>query len=245
MGRLISFTPCSREALRETVPAMPSPRSQSDESLAAYYARRAPEFEAVYALPERQDDLQKLRDLLRGLVAGRALLEVACGTGYWTQVMAETARSITATDINPAVIELARAKAYRGGPVTLRLADAWRSGEVQGRFTGGAALFWWSHLVRSRTRAFLEQFQRVLLPGALVVLADNLPVPGRHTPIARTDDEGNTYQLRRLRSGERFEVIKNYPSEAELRAAVKGLGEEVHYTALTYYWACWYRTTPA
>jgi demethylmenaquinone methyltransferase/2-methoxy-6-polyprenyl-1,4-benzoquinol methylase len=215
---------------------------QTDESLAAYYAERAPEFEAVYALPERQADLEQMRRLLRDLATGQDLLETACGTGYWTQVMAETARSITATDINQEVLALARAKQYPPGKVRCLLADAWHMEEVSGQFTAGAALFWWSHVPRGRQRAFLEQFHRALLPGALVVLADNLPIRGSSSPPTGVDAEGNSYQRRRLRTGHEFDVIKNYPSEAELRATLAGLGEQIQYRALTHFWALWYRS---
>ncbi len=214
---------------------------QTDESLAAYYARRAPEFEAVYARPERQPDLRQVTGWLEGLVRGQDVLEVACGTGYWTQVMARSARSLVAADINAEVLALARAKAYGQCPVTFLQADAWSVGDVQGSFTAGVALFWWSHMARSRTRRFLAELHRALLPGALVILADNLPLAGAATPISRTDAEGNTYQERRLRTGERFEVMKNYPSEADLRAAVPGAATALSYTPLSYYWLLSYR----
>src|SRR6202043_371464 len=68
--------------------------------LAEYYQQRAAEYDAVYAKPERQQDLAQLKELLPPLVAGRHVLEIAAGTGYWTQVIAPAAASITATDLN-------------------------------------------------------------------------------------------------------------------------------------------------
>jgi predicted methyltransferase len=58
---------------------------------ADYYAQRAAEYDAVYAKPERQHDLARLKELLPPLVAGRRVLELAAGTGYWTQVMSWSA----------------------------------------------------------------------------------------------------------------------------------------------------------
>ena len=56
--------------------------------LADYYRERAQEYDAVYDKPERQEDLARLRALLPPLVAGRSVLEVAAGTGYWTTALA-------------------------------------------------------------------------------------------------------------------------------------------------------------
>lgn len=73
--------------------------------LTDYYARRAHEYERIYAKPERQTDLAGLRLRLGELCNGRAVYEVACGTGYWTQTIATRARSVFATDINESVLD--------------------------------------------------------------------------------------------------------------------------------------------
>jgi len=65
--------------------------------LAEYYRERAAEYDAVYAKPERQQDLARLHGLLSPLVAGQRVLEVAAGTGYWTRVLSGSAAAITAT----------------------------------------------------------------------------------------------------------------------------------------------------
>ena len=62
-----------------------------------YYAARAREYERIYHKPERQADLARLREAVPAPFTNRTVLEVACGTGYWTQHMARTARSICAT----------------------------------------------------------------------------------------------------------------------------------------------------
>lgn len=72
------------------------------QSLEAYYQRRANEYDRVYAKPEQQADFAALRAWLAERVAGKAVLEVACGTGHWTAVRAGNATYIVATDINPA-----------------------------------------------------------------------------------------------------------------------------------------------
>src|SRR5438128_2670524 len=94
-------------------------------NLPDYYARRAGEYEKIFAKPERQPDLACLRTLLPDLFAGHEVLEVACGTGYWTRVMSGSAKSILATDINEGVLEIARHKTYPNNNVAFQIADAY------------------------------------------------------------------------------------------------------------------------
>ena len=51
----------------------------------AYYHERAPIDDAVYAYPERQPELRYLENYVGDAFANRRVLEVAAGTGYWTQ----------------------------------------------------------------------------------------------------------------------------------------------------------------
>jgi ubiquinone/menaquinone biosynthesis C-methylase UbiE len=56
--------------------------AQVDQTMRAYYAQRAPYYDAVYDKPERVSELQFLKSFLPQKFTGRNLLEVACGTGY-------------------------------------------------------------------------------------------------------------------------------------------------------------------
>ena len=79
-----------------------------------FYRRRAAEYEAIYAKPERQADLRVLEKLIPERMAGRRVLEVACGTGYWTVLVARTAKSLVATDAVEEPMKIAQSKDYRG-----------------------------------------------------------------------------------------------------------------------------------
>ncbi len=211
-----------------------------DTNLPDYYARRASEYDKIFAKPERQQDLVSLRTLLRKQFAGRDVLEVACGTGYWTQVIGESARSILATDINEEVLEIAQHKTYANHNVEFKIADACTLNNVSGAFTAGLAGFWWSHLPKSRVAEFLDCFHSKLRPSALVLFLDNNYVEGSSTRIAREDSDGNTYQKRKLENGAEFEVLKNFPSEAELKDCVGNRAANVVVTKLKYYWCLRY-----
>ncbi len=205
-------------------------------NLPDYYARRAGEYEKIFAKPERQPDLAGLRTLLPGLFAGRDVLEVACGTGYWTRVISGSARSILATDINQEVLEIARLKTYPNHNVTFQIAEAYTLANVTGRFSAGFAGFWWSHIPKQRLSLFLDCFHSKLCPGASAVFLDNNYVEGSSTPIARRDRDGNTFQQRKLEDGAEFEVLKNFPNGTELCASVNASAHDAEVTQFKHYW---------
>ncbi len=113
------------------------------------------------------------------------------------------------------------------------------------KFNGGLAMFWWSHVPKAGLRAFLRGFHGVLSPAARVVFVDNIYVEGSSTPISRADGQGNTYQQRRLEDGSRHEVLKNFPAESDLRAALAGLAEDARVETLRYYWILSYAAKAA
>ena len=213
----------------------------SDPSLLTYYARRAAEYERIYQKPERQDDLRVLADRLRELFTSRRILEIACGTGYWTERIAPAAQHIVASDANEEVLEIAGSKPYPTARVDFTRADAFDLSTISGTFDAAFAGFWWSHLKKSELASFLHQLDERLEPRSLVAFIDNRYVEGSSTPISRVDEEGNSYQLRRLDDGSEHEVLKNFPSEEELRAAA-GPREAVTIELHPYYWLLSYRT---
>ena len=202
--------------------------------LADYYRKRAGEYDAVYDKPERQEDLARLRSLLPPLVAGRSVLEVAAGTGYWTTALATTAESIVATDLNDETLAVARTRSYGPADVRFLTADAYDLGAVPGRFDAIFAGFFWSHVPRAVVRRWAASLKDRVEPGGVVILADNRYVEGSNYPITRTTDDGDTYQMRQLSDGRTFEVLKNFPSREEFAAEVAPA--EVEWTELTYFW---------
>ncbi|MBO0833641.1 MAG: class I SAM-dependent methyltransferase [Actinobacteria bacterium] len=152
-------------------------------SLAEYYAERAAEYEEVYRKPERQADLARLKQLLPPLVAGRRVLEIAAGTGYWTEVLAHSAAAITAIDVNAETIAIAAQREYGPAPVSLHRADAYRLDTVPGDFDMAFCGFWWSHIPRADIPRFVAGVFARIGPGATLVLVDNRYVPGSSTPF--------------------------------------------------------------
>jgi demethylmenaquinone methyltransferase/2-methoxy-6-polyprenyl-1,4-benzoquinol methylase len=209
--------------------------------LVDYYSRRAPEYERIYHKPERQEDLRALEALVLRDLAGLDVLEVACGTGWWTERIARVARSILATDAGEEVLAIARAKSLPAQRARFEIADAFAPHAIAGSFHAAFAGFFWSHVGRERLAGWLVALHRRLGAGARVVAVDNRYVAGSSTPVARTDAAGNAYQVRALADGTEHEVLKNFWTEEELRAAVSGIAADIEFTGLTYYWRMSYR----
>jgi demethylmenaquinone methyltransferase/2-methoxy-6-polyprenyl-1,4-benzoquinol methylase len=210
-----------------------------------YYAKRAAEYEDIYLKPERQEDLARLKEILGQAFPGSDVLEIACGTGYWTQFLAQSARSVLATDINPEVLQIARQKTYGACRVSFAVADAFASGSTARPRNAAFHGFWWSHIPRPRIAGFLSALHSNLAPGSKVVMIDNLFVEGSSTPISRRDEAGNTYQVRRLKDGSTHEVLKNFPSENLLRQDLRDGGSNFRFQPFRYYWMAEYETREA
>ena len=208
----------------------------SEAALKQYYAARAREYERIYEKPERQADLKRLKGLLPPLFAGRRVLEIACGTGYWTQFLADQASSIVAVDANPETLAVAAEKSWPSGRVNFEVADAYVLPEELGKFDAVFAGFWWSHVPARERLRFLGALDARLISGGKGVFLDNLYVEGSSTPLSQRDGDGNTYQSRRLDDGSEHMVLKNFPTAAELSADVAAYGYNTRFDALDYYW---------
>lgn len=217
---------------------------QDQSRLQSYYAARAAEYDRIYLKPERQADLRAIERWLPPKFAGARVLEVACGTGYWTRFIAPAAARVLALDAAAETLAIANAR-VPADKVQFVLGDAYALPQGAGRFDAAFAGFWFSHVPRARRRDFLLGLAARLEPGAKVVLLDNRYVEGSSTPLGAKDAEGNTYQTRRLGDGSTHEVLKNFPSEPELLELTAGLGEGAAFTAWQHYWALEYLVAKA
>lgn len=207
-----------------------------------YYDRRAVEYDQVYAKPERQADLAVLHDDLARVMAGKQVLEIAAGTGWWTNVIAETAAGVTAIDANRSTLEVAAAKRAWPETVNFAVADAFDLDAVEGDFDAAFVGFFWSHIPLERLSRFVDGLASRLGHGALVVVVDNRFVAGSNHAITRRDNAGNSYQQRRLADGSSWEVLKNFPTPAFLRSTLTPVASEVDVRELDYYWLASWRT---
>lgn len=201
----------------------------------AYYKARAGEYEKVYSLSERQPDLHACESELKSRFAHKNILEIACGTGYWTERIAQTAQSIYGIDINESVLEIARSKTYSPATVQFNQADLFhfKPEKPYDALFGG---FIWSHILLEELDDFLNAVHACLKPGALVIFMDNNYVAGSNYPIAERDEKGNSYQIRTLENGTVHKVLKNFPDAAFFESKLEGKVAHWELVQTTYYW---------
>ncbi|MEU6841186.1 class I SAM-dependent methyltransferase [Streptomyces sp. NPDC046716] len=186
----------------------------------AYYRARAPEYDRPYK------DRADLRELLAGIdelpVRGD-VLELACGTGQWTALLAERAASVTAVDASAETLAIARERA--GGP-TVRFVQAdlftW---EPPRRYDTVFFGFWLSHVLPDRFAEFWRSVGASLAPGGRVVFVDDGPSEAIHEEFV-ADESGHT-ALRRLGDGSAYRIVKVFRGAEELTDRLAALGWSV------------------
>jgi SAM-dependent methyltransferase len=201
-----------------------------------YYRERAAEYDAIYRVPDRQEELVRLRSWLAQEVRGRTVLEIAAGTGHWTQAAAASAKAITATDLVAETMAISMERGL-GSHVTYVKADAYALPNFPSRFEVGMAHMWWSHVGRQNRRKFLAHLGSRLQPGAKLLMIDQNHVDGFCGPVSRLDVWGNQLTIRRLRNGATYEIIKNFPTAEELRESLDGACDAIETTWYRHFWA--------
>ena len=211
-----------------------------EQAMLRYYAQRAAEYERVFDKPHRQPDIAALKVWLRGQFAGRHVLEVATGTGFWLPEATAEVASWLGTDLSAEVLAIARLKPLDFTRVGFELANAYALGATLARrsFDAAFAGLWFSHVPLARRADWLRQLHAQLGRGARVVLIDNRYVDGDSTPVTRFDAEGNGFQRRRLSDGSEHEVLKNFPTADEF-AALLG-GRPFEFRELDHFWTLVY-----
>jgi demethylmenaquinone methyltransferase/2-methoxy-6-polyprenyl-1,4-benzoquinol methylase len=203
-----------------------------------YYSDRAEEYEKIYDKPERQKDIPKVIDYLQKHFNNKDLIEIACGTGYWTQHISTTAKHIFATDINEKVIGVAKSKQYESENVEFQLADVFNLPENIGKYEAGFGGFIWSHIPKQDLSMFLRKFLSVITAGGMLIFIDNNYVEGSSSPLYKTDEYQNTYQKRKLVvDGSEHSIIKNFPTDNELLTLIKPVATDIEITRFEYYCA--------
>jgi SAM-dependent methyltransferase len=184
----------------------------------AYYRARAPTY-LDGALQD--DDAGQLEAELARAFDARCrgdVLELACGPGTWTGMLAEQARSVTAVDGAPEMLELARL-ATPAEKVRFVAADlfTWRPDR---RYDAVFFGFWLSHVPDERWDGFWALVADCLAPGGWAVFTDD----AYRTADELVYGEASSVIQRRLGDGSRHRIIKAVRTAPEVEARLRAEG---------------------
>ena len=183
-----------------------------------YYRRRAGEYDVT-----AYGDVAAARERITRLVAqmgpsGR-VLEIACGTGLWTEALAAVADRVVAVDAAPEAVAIARAR-VRSGTVRFEVADVF-SWAADDRFDVVFFSAWLSHVPTSRFEQFWQTLRGLLADdGRVLFIDEHVDERGKEAYLPGTDE----IIERRLRDGEKFRIVKNFVDPQALRDRLRGIG---------------------
>lgn len=146
----------------------------------------------------------------------RNVVELACGTGLFTRLLAPKVDKLTAIDASPEVLAINRARvAERNVEYLEGDLFAWHP---RTRYDAVFFSFWLSHVPEERFAAFWEAVAAALEPGGAAYLVDSAfdptstakdhAVPGRDAGIV----------TRRLNDGREFRIVKLFYEAPALEA---------------------------
>jgi 2-polyprenyl-3-methyl-5-hydroxy-6-metoxy-1,4-benzoquinol methylase len=211
----------------------------------AYYRARAKEYDASIqgigsadkTLPDYEEANQEWMDIvkaLRALAPAGDVLELACGTGVWTQQLITISHSIVAIDGSPEMIEVNRAKLGETA-IKYQCIDLFKW-EPQKQYDLVFFAFWLSHVPPSHLSNFLNKVARATKPGGRVFIVDE---PKGDSNISGSNTKG-LYQQRTLSDGSSFQIVKVYydPGEIELEFLKYGFKQEASMRGRSFFYLC-------
>lgn len=194
----------------------------TDEVLAeqvAYYRRRADEYD-VTAYGDVQAAYERIARLVALMRPRGRVLEIACGTGMWTQALAGAADTVVALDAAPEALAIARQRVGPADNVVFEAADVF-GWSTRDRFDVVFFSAWLSHVPAARLERFWRLLRGLLAEDGRVLFVDEhvdergkeAYVPGAGEIVERRLEDGSTYR-----------VVKNFVDPGALRDRLAQLG---------------------
>lgn len=183
-----------------------------------YYSKRADEYEQIYFRDniERRKEIDDEVTRLKSLASKKSIIELACGTGYWTTRVSETASEIIATDLSFEMIAEAKKKTYHC-PIQFLQADLHDLPFAKASCDLLLLGFWFSHEPCQNYANLFEILQKLIRQNGKIWMIDNNPsAEGEIYKSTGEDKYGNNYRQRFLDDKTEYSILKNYFSEKSL-----------------------------
>lgn len=201
-----------------------------------YYRLRASEYDQWFLRQGRYDrgpeynrlwfqEVEAVRAELDRARPNGDVLELACGTGIWTERLLRHAERATAVDASEEMLRINGART-RSDRVAYCRADVfqWVPDRAFDFIFFG---FWLSHVPPERFDSFWALVRSSLRPGGRVFFVDSRREPTSTARDHVLPDEAQTTLTRRLNDGREFRIVKVFYEARALQGRLDGLGWDV------------------
>ena len=200
----------------------------------AYYRARANEYDEWFLRQGRYDrgaelnarwfaEVAQVSQALERFHPGGDVLELACGTGLWTQRLARSARSLTAVDSSPEMLALNQRRLADAAHVRYVQADLF-TWTPDRRYDAIFFSFWLSHVPPERFAPFWNLVRDALNPHGRVFFADSLYTESSTASDHVLEGEDATTLSRRLNDGREYRIVKVFHAPDTLAERLRELG---------------------
>jgi len=190
-----------------------------------YYRARAQEYDA--SIVEATDLLAPGKILLLNLGKFDSILELACGTGIWTETLLQMGNAVTALDAAPEMLEIARQK-LGDHRIKYQQADLFHW-QPDRQYDLVFFANWLSHVPPEALDPFLDRVRRAVRSGGSVAMIDQHRPSASDRRIAKDD----IYATRPIQDGRQFTIVKAFYDSAFLQRKFEALGFAVHINKFT------------
>lgn len=198
-----------------------------------YYRARASEYDEWFLRQGRYDrgeahktqwfeEVAQLGEALEEFGPEGDVLELACGTGWWTEQLVPYADTLVGVDASAEVLELNRRR-VQSDKVRYVHADLF-GWQPEGKFDTLFFSFWLSHVPPERFDGFWNSLRDWLKPGGRVFLIDSLYESSSTAKNQRLRTPDDTVMTRHLNDGRTFEIVKVFYQPEGLRGRLESLG---------------------
>jgi demethylmenaquinone methyltransferase/2-methoxy-6-polyprenyl-1,4-benzoquinol methylase len=226
------------------------------EEMKAYYRARANEYDEWFFRQGRYDqgaelnalwfrELQDVQETLRAFRIEGDVLELAPGTGIWTERFVQSATSITAVDASPEMIAINKAR-VANARVSYVQADLF-TWQPDCLYDAVCFCFWLSHIPAERLSSFVQMVAKALRPRGKIFFVDSRREPSGTAIDQMLPGEQEQVAIRTLNDSRQFHIIKNFydPAFLEKQFAASGLSITVKETPTYFLYGYGTRNNPS
>jgi len=199
-----------------------------------YYRARAGEYDEWFLRQGRYDhgedfnrrwfdQAAQIRAALDAFAPRGDVLEIACGTGLWSEQLARHATHLTAIDTAPEVIAINRQRLGDQDYVRYEEADIF-TWQPPKRYDAVFFSFWLSQVPADHFELFWQKVRSALKDDGRFFLVDSIynqtTTANNHVLLGRD----STVQDRKLNDGRSYRIVKIYYEPEDLAARLSALG---------------------